>query len=911
MTYSGVLRFFQIKGAEVPTFLNMLGHSFFNALAIAFSFTAINVLLVEMNGIENLPYIYLLGGFLMLITGRIYSSLESSLPPQRLFTLVLLFCMGWAIVARSADLVQNTLLFVSFLYALYLVIYQLSNLEFWGVASLLYDVRQSKRLFGMLTTGESVAKILGYMATPLIVTWFSVYDLFLCAAVAFLISLFFFYRLARLNKEGLKVAHHHDEDHEKKSGSWLSVFRISDPFLRITGLFALLAVLVYYFVHYTFLNRVEVHFREAEELAYFFGLFFSFGTFLNLANRLLVFNRLFKMLRIGNMILILPAFLAAFTLAGLVGMVFIEDPLYYMLWVFGLIMLFDEILRSSLHLPSFFVLFQPLSKHKRLEGHTLAKGRMEPLGMLMAGGVMLALIWFGVFTIQSIIVCLAVAVILWILIGVKVSGMYGELVRFMLKNRLLTSRNLDFSKEELGAIGGEVSASTDPVNLLYRLKVMGPSLPDQERKDMLVRLLSDENPLILKEALALAGEFRDERMVPYARELAAHENLEVSSKAVFLLCSFLEDDAVEELEEDIRQSTGERKEQLVAAVLKYSGIVGATTYGSALMGKARSGTIEDRITAARVIGLVGLRDYYHPLAKLLRDSDREVRRAAIAATATVKNEKLIPILFEIVISGDLFREASRAIASFGKEAIPHLVMELKKSYDNRIHQRLLKIAGHIHLPGSLRMLVSELLATDPGTRSVAISGIYYSGESISGAEVRDKVDHLLDLESRYFDVLVAQLLYSLAEDDDRLRRSLLSELDLQRDRVLKIAGLWYGRKLIQRVSDNLRSADRNLAVNAIELLENRLVRRDAARVIPVVEFSLETLYDWKKSHHNYKKDQGIEALFPNGCVCASEWLIALMVRIYRERDIELPRDIIPRLEEIESEAVMAELNAKN
>jgi hypothetical protein len=45
----------------------------------------------------------------------------------------------------------------SFLYwmlAWFNVLYLLNNLEFWGIASLLFDVRQSKRLFGLISAGD-------------------------------------------------------------------------------------------------------------------------------------------------------------------------------------------------------------------------------------------------------------------------------------------------------------------------------------------------------------------------------------------------------------------------------------------------------------------------------------------------------------------------------------------------------------------------------------------------------------------------------------------------------------------------------------------------------------------------------------------------------------------------------------
>src|SRR5207244_10745283 len=42
------------------------------------------------------------------------------------------------------------------------VLYLVNNLQFWGVAALLFDLRQSKRLFAVISAGDIPAKFIGY-----------------------------------------------------------------------------------------------------------------------------------------------------------------------------------------------------------------------------------------------------------------------------------------------------------------------------------------------------------------------------------------------------------------------------------------------------------------------------------------------------------------------------------------------------------------------------------------------------------------------------------------------------------------------------------------------------------------------------------------------------------------------------
>ena len=51
----------------------------------------------------------------------------------------------------------------------YRVLSILTDLEYWAVAARLYDVRQSKRLFGLIGSGEVIARTAGSFSIPFLV----------------------------------------------------------------------------------------------------------------------------------------------------------------------------------------------------------------------------------------------------------------------------------------------------------------------------------------------------------------------------------------------------------------------------------------------------------------------------------------------------------------------------------------------------------------------------------------------------------------------------------------------------------------------------------------------------------------------------------------------------------------------
>src|SRR6202007_3259341 len=78
------------------------------------------------------------------------------------------------------------------------VLYLLNNLEFWGVVARLFDVRQSKRLFAIVSAGDIPAKLIGYIIALLLVPHIGTENLLWIAAGCVIISFLLFFPIAKL-----------------------------------------------------------------------------------------------------------------------------------------------------------------------------------------------------------------------------------------------------------------------------------------------------------------------------------------------------------------------------------------------------------------------------------------------------------------------------------------------------------------------------------------------------------------------------------------------------------------------------------------------------------------------------------------------------------------------------------------
>lgn len=911
-------RLLNVRLSESAGVLGMLGHAFFSGLGIALSFTAVNVLLLENHGSERLPVIYAISAIILLVGGFIYSKLEHKISPVKLFPAILVFSAIWAVSARGLTQEGESPLLLAAVYCSYFLIYQINNLEFWGAAALLYDVRQSKRLFGLLAAGESVAKILGYAITPVFIAAFSLDDLMYLAAGAFLISALILFKIVKKEKESFKIEHHalekhshHDEKQTKILGAFQFLRSLkSDGFMRNVAIFAMFSTMVYYAMHYAFLTEVEEQFHELEDLAFFFGLFFSIAKALNLVIKSLLSGRMLNAVGIRLLIIMLPITLTVINLIGISGFFALDNPIKFFLWIFGFNMLADEIMRSSLHKPSYLTLFQPLQKNKRLEGHTIAKGIMEPIGMGIAGVTILLLYYFDIFKPSTFIIYILTFVLAWLISSFFVSREYRSLLSRALKGRLLSRQNISFSREELNMLRNEKLASGDNFEKLYAIKMLKDYLPTSEYNVAVEQLLAAKDEQILSESLNLLENSADLYFKNAVKNLLFHPNKEISKKAIYCYCAMLEEECVDELMPYFEVGSDELKEGILGGILKYTGIYGATIAGDTLLQWIGSENPKLRGRVARLIGDIGKVDYYHPLIQLIQDPDPEVQKEAIIASGKVGNKKLIGPILEKAGDKHLFNICLRTLEKMGESAIPHLENAVHQTTDIRLIRKFIRIASKI--PGSKtnRFLVSQLQSQIFTIRNEALYSLhllqYKSGTLIEKNEIEEQMKK---------EIATFKLLSSFPTQLEEpgglpVNDSLKHEIRMIQFRVLYLLGFIYDQTTLNKVIDSLKTGQHHFQSNACELLENLLKRTHAHAVVPLIEFDTHK-GSFEKHLEKHQHTSMCESLWTLSPGMVSDWLTALSIRCHKITHKTLSDVPVNLLNSAKSIAIKQELQMHN
>ncbi len=363
-------------------------HNFLLGIGAILVYVSANLILLEHNPEHNLPLGYVLSAIALLAVAKGYDYLEHRLPLRTLAGRVLLVVIGLTVGVGGLVAFGHSVAAAVAIITGYRIIYLLASLEFWGVSAVVFDVRQSKRLFSLISAGDMPAKALGAILAAVIHHTNQLYTLLLVALAAYVGAYFVLQLTLRTHAvhthAGPGRAQRERESHliEQLFGGSRLVFALC---LSVAAIAAVAAGIEFFF----FIN-VKEKFHHEGEVMQAVGFVLA-GTYLAaLLVKLLLTGRGLDRLGLRRTLTLLPATvlvaLAGFGLLRLSGGSSTGQLIYFC----GLFIVL-EVLRRTVFEPAFLVLFQPLAPVVRLKGHTLAKGFYEPVGMALAGGLLLAL----------------------------------------------------------------------------------------------------------------------------------------------------------------------------------------------------------------------------------------------------------------------------------------------------------------------------------------------------------------------------------------------------------------------------------------------------------------------------------------------------------------------------------------
>src|SRR6266511_3134557 len=179
-----------IRSGESRMASLMIGIMLFTAMGAALGGTGIEALFFARFGVEYLPYMFVGLGITSMIMSFGFSAALGSIPRRILYISIPLFIAAILILARLALFTK-----LSWLYpALWLgkeILNFLIGILVWGIAGVVCDTRQAKRLFPLFNASRILGQVIGGFVTGALVGSIGVENLLVVWAATMLLAFLF------------------------------------------------------------------------------------------------------------------------------------------------------------------------------------------------------------------------------------------------------------------------------------------------------------------------------------------------------------------------------------------------------------------------------------------------------------------------------------------------------------------------------------------------------------------------------------------------------------------------------------------------------------------------------------------------------------------------------------------------
>lgn len=822
------LRLLNVDQGEWWTVRNLMMLQFLQGVGIAFFFTASFVTFLDEHEATELPWVMILSALLLWGTGYVYSKLEHRLPITVLTIAVTSFMLASALFFRIADHYSHGGILLYWMVAWFHVLYLLNNLQFWGVATLLFDLRQSKRLFGLISSGDIPAKLIGYFLALLAVKSLGTMNMLYASAVCMALSFPF---LIAINRSGKLVVSHghkeHDHGHENHPHGGNKLFALirnfaDNKFIRDIALISMLAFCCLLLIDYGFYAEVKHKAHDDKDLGTFIITLQIVIRLLALIAKMIFTGRVMSNMGLRQALLITP--LTMLSLTGITMVIlYMYDRENTALYMFGASFIVIDVCRTVFNSPSLITLMQPLPTHERLRAHNIVKGIMDPFAYLVTGIILLFLV-SRYHEVPLFILCYIVLGMgaIWLLGIWLVNRQYLLILVKTITSRYFSQEEFSLKDENILQAIRKKIATGNELEVISILKMLN-SKTDPMADDITISLLSHPSPQVKQETLKLITAPLSEEITATLTSLAENdEHQEIRDEAVKAFCK------TGMLDRRLRQFAASeespvRKSALSGMLLNQDRFIRemAEDEITALLGR---GDRMDKLFAAGILQEVK-DDYCHPqLHEIITEDDTQIQASGIRAIGRAASERSLRALVQ-VMPGHI-KPALLALQAAGDNAVDLVGELLQDPSHDAWKDKLILLLGRVGGEKAQQQLV-KLLHVNKHQATV-IRALYRTRYKADEPTMR----HMEQLARTYiiYGVELMHMQRTIRQNDQHsiLRTSLDLEVQEIRDLLLCLFACMFDRVKMNQAKHGLESNINENVANAMEIIE-LTVRKDIGR----------------------------------------------------------------------------------
>jgi len=801
---------------------------FFQGAGIAFFFTSSFAQFLEKFPITELPWVMVYSAILLWAAGLLYTKLEHVLSFENFNWVIIFFMAGSILLLWIANLYFKGNWFYYLIMAWFNVLYLLNNLQFWGTAALLFDLRQSKRLFAVISAGDIPAKFIGYTLALVLIPYIGTQILLLLGAVCMLASLPFFQSI-------IKSAHFHmhvhgnvekkGEKHHHRPIRLLMENLMANNYIKRIALISLITSTCVILINYGFYGEVRKAYHDDVTLGAFIAFFYAAVRVIAFITKMVFTSRLTASWGIRQALFITPLGMVVLIVI-IIAASWLTTEEKIIFYLFGVVSMLVDVLRTSFNSPVLLTLMQPLSTHERLRAHNIVKGIMDPFASFLSGISLLVLLYLH-DKVDLMFLCYVLLALggFWIVGVILVNRQYLEILIKTIGNRFFSREEFDLNNEAIKQqLTNKMMTGTD-LEVISILRMLNSRI-DSIAEDLISRLLQHPSEQVRLEALRLISNQRIVNIKDSLENLL-HNDLsgEVRRQAVKTLCKIASNSwdlgsYIQHDEENIRK----------AAI---AGMLGNAEHNikkiaeDVLVNLLHSNDDKGKFAAISILAEVK-DEYDHPdHARMIDDENPNISGFAMKAVGKACTGETLSALFRQISLRE--NQAVAAIYNAGERALPQLRDQIIAGHlPESLIQRLIILFGKIGGENATGVLL-EMLKKLPHHTPVIIKALYRCKYVVDETNVK-----LFETIARKYIVYGVELMHMQQALSRRevhftvLNSSLDHEIEEIREILLCLFGCMYDREKMNQVKYGLNASHKESIANAMEIIE-LTVKKDIGR----------------------------------------------------------------------------------
>ncbi len=679
------------KGEELRIVLMILYIFFIISSLMIVKPVCIAIFLHEL-GASKLPFVFILVAIFASIVAYIYLHLLKFVSLNRLIYISLLVSIGFLLFFWG--LLFYNLLLSWILYSFYITVAIGAIIlvsQFWILANHIFNHREAKRLFGILGSGAIAGGIFGgYLtkfAAPIIGSenLLIVCILFLTGCIPIVKILWNRYAIEKDSSTLL----YRKQVNENIENPFLLIKK--SKYLTYLTCIIALSVVMAKLVEFQYGAIASSIIIDEDQLAAFFGFWFSNLNIVSLLIQLFITPRVVGVFGVGSSLFFLPGgiFLGALT-----------TLIHPTLWSAIVLRLSDGGLKNSINKAGIELLFLPVPSEikKRVKSFIDIFIDSAATGV---GGIFLAVITFGLgFSIRQISLIMILFLCIWIYLIMRVRQEYINAFRLKIeRNKGKTS-------------------------------VLFAGLKNESIIDGIIKVLSGKDERQIVTVLNTVRDIRHVRLMPCFQKLLSHSSSAVRAEVLRNLYFYDKPDLSSEInglifddDQDVKTEAlhylfQHKSVNRIEMLLGYINHADSSVRNAALLCADRESknntvyrkafkvrvTIEEKVkslgqlsdislfndiktTCAKSIGAAGIQELYRYLYEFLHDKSETVVKASIISAGQTQKIEFIPILLNKLEDSRYENCVSYALRCYGPEIINSLVMILN-NYEEKKELRL-------------------------------------------------------------------------------------------------------------------------------------------------------------------------------------------------------------------------------